>query len=195
MTDRVETGRIPSRLPWSADDISIRGFTADDLETLVEYRNIEDVWRLQDWDVPYTMDRAMRFLDDDTSSFVPGEWVQLAVTHRGVFAGDIGFTAPGDDQPVWIGYSLHPDFWGRGIATSAVRLTMRRLHRFGATRFRASVDARNTASAALLVRCGFSLLDVKQPITVRGEDYLDDVYELAVDSGDFDLGAVGTEGS
>jgi len=170
--------------------VTVRAFIEDDIDRLVEYRNIEKVWSLQDWEVPYPREKALRFLDDDTTTFTRGEWTQLAIEHNGELVGDVGFSVPDAQSTAWIGYSLHPDHWGRGIATRAVQLVIERLASVGADTIRASVDSRNRASAGLLVRCGFTPLDEKQPITVRGEEFLDDVYELVVG-----LGAVGTEGS
>ena len=170
--------------------MTLRHFVESDLDVLVEYRNIEQVWQYQDWDVPYSHESARRFLDDDLSLFVRGEWVQIAIEYDSQLVGDLGVKIPQPGETSWLGYSLHPNYWGRGIATGAVNIATRRMADFGATTVRASVDTRNDASARLLVRCGFTITGDKAPITVRGVDYLDDVYELAVG-----FGAVGTDGS
>ena len=55
-----------------------------------------------------------------------------------------------------IGYILHPDVWGRGFATEALRPILERafaVHRLPAVV--ADVDPRNAASLALLSRLGF----------------------------------------
>ncbi len=56
-----------------------------------------------------------------------------------------------------IGYSLHPAFWGRGIATEAARLLIdfgfRKLHLH---RIYATCDPRNTASFKVMEKAGLS---------------------------------------
>lgn len=55
-----------------------------------------------------------------------------------------------------VGYILHPDFWGRGLAREAVGAVLDRaftVHRL--PRVIADVDPRNAASLALMDRLGF----------------------------------------
>ena len=56
-----------------------------------------------------------------------------------------------------IGYILHPDYWGRGLAAEAVGAAI--AHIFAAydiPAIRADVDPRNEASLKLLARFGFT---------------------------------------
>lgn len=54
-----------------------------------------------------------------------------------------------------IGYVLHPDFWGRGLATEGGRLLLAiAFEEVGLRRVVARLDARNTASASVLRRLG-----------------------------------------
>lgn len=56
-----------------------------------------------------------------------------------------------------IGYIFHPDVWGQGYATEALRpITDRALAIHGLTMIEAEVDARNRPSLRLLARVGFS---------------------------------------
>ena len=190
MSDTSPGIAIESGLPWHQHGVTIRAIGPDDLDTLVEYRNMEEVWILQDWEVPYERSRAERLIPPDSGMLAVGNWSQVAIEFDGMFVGDIGFHVPETGGVAWIGYSLHPRYWGRGIATRAVSLVVRNLVRMGARSVKASVDPRNEASIGLLSRCGFTLLDEKAPIVVRGEEFLDDVY--AWEPG---LGAVGTDGS
>jgi RimJ/RimL family protein N-acetyltransferase len=55
-----------------------------------------------------------------------------------------------------IGYALHSDHWGRGLAREALQLAL--AHAFGALglrRVEADIDPRNTASCTLAERMGF----------------------------------------
>ena len=55
-----------------------------------------------------------------------------------------------------VGYRLHPDYWGQGITTEALRCAIRYV--FANTslqRLNASADVRNTGSNRVLEKCGF----------------------------------------
>lgn len=56
-----------------------------------------------------------------------------------------------------IGYLLHPDHWGQGLAQEAMTALISHLHRIRPelTHLIAEVDPRNTASLRLLTRLGF----------------------------------------
>lgn len=56
-----------------------------------------------------------------------------------------------------IGYLLHPDHWGQGLAQEAMTALIAHLHRIRPelTHLIAEVDPRNTASLRLLTRLGF----------------------------------------
>ena len=55
-----------------------------------------------------------------------------------------------------IGYILHPDYWGQGLAFEAMSAVVPRLFaRFDIPAIEAEVDPRNAASIGLLERLGF----------------------------------------
>ncbi|KAK4501113.1 hypothetical protein PRZ48_006919 [Zasmidium cellare] len=63
----------------------------------------------------------------------------------------------GTFRPREIGFSLHPDFWGKGYATEAVRAFCRwYLGTYRGHVLFAKVDRGNERSVACLRRCGFS---------------------------------------
>jgi RimJ/RimL family protein N-acetyltransferase len=78
---------------------------------------------------------------DKVSGRLVGEFVLFlrSVEHRG---GEVG-------------YVLHPDFWGRGLATEGARAMLEiGFDLMGMHRIIARIDARNTGSAAVLERLG-----------------------------------------
>lgn len=86
----------------------------------------------------------------------PG-WHQYVIHGASGITGDIGvnFDEPGPHQ-VEIGYSLHPDFWGQGIASEALSALLDHLfHKRGLHRGVAITGASNRRSRALLERLGF----------------------------------------
>ena len=55
-----------------------------------------------------------------------------------------------------VGYALHPDWWGSGLASEAVALALDwGFHRLGLHRIEADIDPRNEASRRLLAGLGF----------------------------------------
>jgi aminoglycoside 6'-N-acetyltransferase len=151
----------------TSERLVLRRFVPGDAGALAAYRDEPEVARYQSWDRPYTLDRARRFImsleaaDPDT----PGEWFQFAVSLRsegnaglvgGPLLGDVALvTLAEDPAQAEIGFSFATAAQGRGYATEAVARLLdylfgdRRKHRV-----RASCDARNLRSAALLERVG-----------------------------------------
>jgi RimJ/RimL family protein N-acetyltransferase len=76
-----------------------------------------------------------------------------------------------------VGYILHPDCWGRGLATEALSAVI--AHVF-ATRpvdaLTADVDPRNEGSLRLLARLGFAETHRAQRTWLVGEEWCDSVY-------------------
>lgn len=76
-----------------------------------------------------------------------------------------------------VGYALHPDFWGRGLATEALCPLLARafaVHRLPAVL--ADVDPRNVASLRLLARLGFEETGRAERNFLVGEEWCDSVY-------------------
>ena len=76
----------------------------------------------------------------------------FVIEHRGVVIGKAGCWRLPE-----IGYILHPDYWGQGLATEALSAVIPRLFaRFPIPEITADVDPRNAASLQLLGRLGFA---------------------------------------
>lgn len=57
--------------------------------------------------------------------------------------------------PLEIGFLLAKEAWGRGLATEAVQVVCAHAFEQGVPRLEAFTDARNDASARVLLKCGF----------------------------------------
>ena len=75
------------------------------------------------------------------------------------------------DGEVELGYAIHPDFWGRGIATEALGAAMENLFRAGYETVCAGAFDHNPASMRVMEKCGMVLLDKEEMIPYRGEDH------------------------
>jgi [ribosomal protein S5]-alanine N-acetyltransferase len=136
---------------------TVRPWRDSDVDALAEHANNINVARhLRDrFPHPYTRQHAREFLAFAASL---EDQSNLAIEVDGAAVGAIGYV-PGHDIERFsaeIGYWLGEAYWGRGIATEALRLTtehafrQRRLLRLFALPF-----ADNTASLRVLEKAGF----------------------------------------
>jgi RimJ/RimL family protein N-acetyltransferase len=175
----------------SGQRVVVRRFRPEDVAAFVAYRSRAEVARYQSWDAPYPREEGERFVRQLMTSHpdTAGEWFQFAVALRatGQLIGDCAALPRADDpRQCEIGFTIAPEYQGRGYATEAVRLlvgyflTARAKHRITA-----SCDARNTASAALLERLGMRREGhLRQSTWAKGEWTDDLLYALLHDEWD-----------
>jgi [ribosomal protein S5]-alanine N-acetyltransferase len=76
-----------------------------------------------------------------------------------------------------VGYILHPDYWGRGFASEALRAAIAHVFEtFPLPALIADVDPRNVASLALLAKLGFREIQRASRTWQIGEEWCDSVY-------------------
>ena len=145
--------------PLETPRLRLRQLVIADLEALVAYRSLPQVSQWQTWS-DYDAVRRQQLIADAGrhAPFTPGQWFQLAVQEhaQGRLIGDLYLQLDNRGDQAQLGYTFDPQFWGRGLASEAVRallgygFTAAGLHRVQAT-----TDPRNTASIRLLQRLGF----------------------------------------
>jgi len=94
------------------------------------------------------------------------------IEYEGRVIGDVGAGRLPD-----FGFIIHPDYWGRGLATEASAGFI--AHVFGnmaATELRADVDPRNIASLRVLTRLGFTETGRAERTFLLGEEWCDSIY-------------------
>ncbi len=137
----------------------LRKLALADSEALFRYRGDPRVYQYQNW-APQSIDDARGFIQSlaGVELDTPGTWFQMAITLResGLLIGDCGMHFPGGEpHQAEIGFSLDPDFQGRGYASEAVTALLDYLfNSLGKHRVYATVDPRNQPSVALLERVG-----------------------------------------
>src|SRR4051812_9070660 len=108
------------RLPLRS--CAIRSWRTDDLESLVTHADNRNVWiNLRDrFPHPYTRADGRAWLEIATRQYPE---TNFAIDVAGKAIGGIGFILQHDIEyrSAEIGYWLGEAFWGRGIATEAVR--------------------------------------------------------------------------
>jgi [ribosomal protein S5]-alanine N-acetyltransferase len=139
------------------DTCAIRSFRAEDAQSLAQHANDRGIWiNLRDrFPHPYTIEDARAWIarahsEEDSTSF--------AIDVAGEAVGGIGLKLNDDVERVGaeIGYWVGRAFWGRGIATDAVRAFT--AHAFATrelTRIYALPFADNAASIRVLEKAGY----------------------------------------
>ena len=138
---------------------TLRPYRRDDEPSLVRYADNRNVWRnMRDrFPYPYTAADAREWTTR-VSAQAPA--ANLAIVVAGEVVGGIG-VEPGTDvfrRSAEIGYWLGEPFWGRGIATEALRaMTEYAFATFDICRLEAGVFEWNPASARVLEKAGYTL--------------------------------------
>jgi len=153
----------------------VRGWREGDRDTLVRFANNRRVWRnLKDrFPHPYTAADAEAWLALSRTS--PGR-TGWAIEVDELAVGGIGLEPLADIhiQVAHIGYWLGEPYWGRGIATDAVRaVSDYALGQLGFLRLEAPVFAWNPASMRVLEKCGFEREGVMRKSVFKDGEVID----------------------
>ena len=109
---------------------------------------------------------------DDMIAAPPGGSCDYVLEHRGQVIGKAGCWRLPE-----VGYILHPDAWGRGLASEALAAILPHVFAaFPVEALTADVDPRNAASLALLARLGFVETHRKARTWLIGGEWCDSVY-------------------
>jgi ribosomal-protein-alanine N-acetyltransferase len=140
--------------------LTLRAFTIDDTASFFAIRSSSKVMKFMDSFPHETHNESKEMIVQMQDSFIEGagiNWaIELIETRR--LIGYIGLWRISYEN-VWaeLGFSLHPDYWGKGFMKEAisevVRFGFQELH---VHRIEASVNPENRASIGLLKSLGFS---------------------------------------
>ena len=148
-----------SRFPFRLERCELRPWEARDKASLVLHANNRRVAeRLTDrFPHPYTSADADAWLSLTADRNPP---TNLAIVVAGEAVGGVGIEVRSDvhRKSAEIGYWLGEPYWGRGIATEALRaMTAYALTEFDLCRLSAGVFEGNAASARVLEKAGYVL--------------------------------------
>lgn len=139
--------------------LQMRAMSVDDAEAAFAFNSDPEVMRYTCEELWTSVEQARAFLaaypDFDTVGY--GRW---AVVHRedARVIGFCGLKYLEDLNEVDVGYRLLPAYWGRGLATEAVRATLDfGFETIGLARIIALVVPENLASRRVLEKCGLTL--------------------------------------
>lgn len=159
--------------------LTLRRFRETDAVALAQYRSDPDVARFKSWTAPVSAETAQGWARDfaAASPSAPG-WFPYAVEVTGErrLIGDIGVLLHENLRQAELGFTLARAAQGRGYATEAVRAVLTDLFETrGLHRVSAECDARNTRSAALLERVGFTREGLRRQATWMKGEWTDDL--------------------
>jgi RimJ/RimL family protein N-acetyltransferase len=163
----------------ATERLVLRRFRASDAETLAAYRSDPDVARYQSWAPPVPIEQARAIVAslERADPSRPG-WFQYAIelTADRAHIGDVGVRLNDNRRQAEIGFTLARAYQGRGLGSEAVRAVLDHLFRVqGLHRVSAECDARNTASARLLERVGFTREGMLRQHTWINGEWTDDL--------------------
>jgi len=155
----------------------LRDWTEDDIPALVQNAdNPRIASGLRDgFPSPYTEEDARRFIT--TATTTPGALL-LAIDVAGEAIGGIGVHPLADvyRKTAEIGYWVAQPYWGRGIATDAVRALVPVAFRTSdIVRLQAGVFSGNPASMRVLEKCGFFREAVHRNAVFKNGTLMDEV--------------------
>ena len=160
----------------SAGDISLRALRQKDTSALSLLANNKNVWiNLRDlFPHPYSLADAKKFI---SAAMKEKPSLTLAIEYEGEACGVIGLVAQTDvyKKSAEIGYWIGEPYWGRGIATIAVRLmTAYGFGRLGLARIYAGVFEYNVASMRVLEKNGYKKEGVFEKAVLKNDRLWDE---------------------
>jgi len=158
----------------------LRPFEAGDAPSIAPLANDRDIWiNLRDrFPYPYLLEHAEAFVADCATRNPPTS-LAICVDDRAV--GSIG-VIPGTDierVSAEIGYWIGKPYWGRGIATAALKAaTPYFVEQFGFTRLFAAVFLYNPGSIRALEKAGYIREALQRRAAIK-DDVVHDQYVYA----------------
>lgn len=145
--------------PLRTERLTLRFVGEQDVAALTAYRNDPAVAALQDWELPYSREKAAALAERQAglTDYEPGRGHQVAIELDGELVGDVYIGLHEHGGIADIGYSLIPSAQGRGVAFEAVNALIADLvERVGVHRIVAELSKDNGPSIRLLERLGMT---------------------------------------
>jgi len=150
---------------FSTNRLIIREFEETDLNSIHSYASLDYVSQYQAWG-PNSLEQTKTFHEGAIKSIYsqPRLQYELAITLKSNTRqiGGCGiFLNKKNHKKAKIGYTIHPDYWGKGFATEAVI----DLGQFGKDKLRleniqATCDVENIGSKRVLEKTNFQLIEM-----------------------------------
>ncbi|CAM2762766.1 GNAT family N-acetyltransferase [Pseudoalteromonas distincta] len=143
------------------DRVTLRLITHKHAACLFDILNHPQVSKFNDYETPLSKTQIKQLIQDDISAYYEGEVVRVAIEHNitGELMGTCGlYKLTPCKSSAFIGFELHPDFWGKGVMFEVVTGFIEALlEHIPLKHLSAEVSAHNARSHNLLIKLGFSL--------------------------------------
>jgi RimJ/RimL family protein N-acetyltransferase len=158
--EQIETARLRLRRPRVSD--------LDDLHALLSDPRVMRYWSTPEHETPEQTTEWLAGMMDPTQA----DSDDFLVEHQGRIVGKAG---------AWrlpeVGFLIHPDLWGKGLAREAMTAAISYLFaQHGIDSLTAEVDPRNSASIGLLIRLGFMETHRAERTMQWRDEWCDSVY-------------------
>lgn len=156
--------------------VTLKDYHLDIAELFATYRNNQKIWD-NGYDTvpnPFTIQDANEFITKQLTK--NPAWRKL-IYWNNQFVGEIGITPHQDVFRLGaeMGYFIGEPFWGKGIATEAIRLMVDyAFTTFDLIRIEAGVYDFNKPSMRVLEKNGFQLESIKRKAVIKNGQILDD---------------------
>lgn len=146
---------------FETDRIICRRLALPDVEDLHAVYSDPDAMRWVDDGQPIRRSECLRWLDVTLENYASRGYGMSTLVRRedGSVIGFCGLVHPNKQPEVEIKYALHRRFWGRGLATEAVKAMLAYARReFQISEVIATVASENMASRRVLIKAGMEVL-------------------------------------
>lgn len=135
------------------DRLRLRAWNTDDAQDLFAYASSPLVGPNAGWEPHASIDVTKEYLEQTIKD---GDTWAIVLKETGHAIGSVGLHATRVDSVREIGYVMHPDFWGHGYMTEAVKAVLRfAFEELGLSGVRVKHYPFNTRSKNVILRCGF----------------------------------------
>ena len=146
--------------PLRTERLLLRRPRVSDIDPLHVRRNDPEVQRLQDWELPYSHDRATKLIEAVIAEEHPspdGGWmITIADATDTEVIGDLFVGVKWGGRAAEVGYTLAREYWGNGYAVEALEALVGWLFSHPqVTRLQGQLHPDNLRSARVLERTGF----------------------------------------
>lgn len=161
----------------TTERLALRPFTPDDAEALFAWSGDEQVNRYLRHMRHASLEQASDYLLRLEALYSCDDYYHWAIVPQGqdTPVGSIAMTVVSErDRIVEVGYSLRRDAWGNGYCTEALAAVIQLAFRgVGANRLQASHAVQNSASGAVMRRCGMQYEGMARQYFFSGTEFSD----------------------
>jgi len=156
--------------------IILRVWEKEDAQTLAALANNKNIWNnvMDIFPSPYTVMDALRWINKESSTM---PITRFAIEYNQLLVGGIGITLQDGIYrcSVELGYFIGEPFWGKGIATEAIKTMISHIQQEykDVTRIFARVLSNNKASMKALQKAGFYLEGIQQKAAIKNNEVND----------------------